>query len=251
MAGVLPSRGASQERSHQTSIYIHNPQDIRKRSLGRALRGAARGEPARYRGRPLEPPGLPKGPVPRPAGKIRGVRGGVPRCKILTYSTAHLSRFLWFEFKSFLAGPALKYDAVMIQETHWGKSARFSVAGWTAITSSGRDKADGVAVFVHPKYARESVRYAEVVEGRVLRVQVALAASRLEVICVYRHVWSGKGSVDTCRDKRRSVLRKLGTAIRQVPARDTLIVGGDFNSGILKSPGLVGPAVLPLVGWGT
>ena len=27
-------------------------------------------------------------------------------------------------------------------------------------------------------------------------------------------------------------------------------MGGDFNSGILKSPGLVGPAVLPLGGWG-
>ena len=105
-------------------------------------------------------------------------------------------------------------------------------------------KADGVMVLLSPEVSATTVRWKEHQKGRLLETRFDWHGARTTVLAVYQHVWSPAKTVQANKQDRAAVLRALSRAVRRVPARDTLVVAGDFNSSVSPTPRLVGPRTL-------
>ena len=63
-------------------------------------------------------------------------------------------------------------------------------------------------------------------------------------MAVYQHVWSPAKTVQANKQDRAAVLKSLARCVKQVPARDALVIAGDFNSSVSPIPRLIGPRTL-------
>ena len=105
-------------------------------------------------------------------------------------------------------------------------------------------KADGVMVLLSPEVPTNTVRWKEHMTGRLLETRFDWHGARTTMLAVYQHVWSPAKTVQANKQDRAAVLKTLSRSVRRVPARDTLIVAGDFNSSVSPTPRLVGPRTL-------
>ena len=105
-------------------------------------------------------------------------------------------------------------------------------------------KADGVMVLLSPEVPTNTVRWKEHMKGRLLETRFDWHGARTTVLAVYQHVWSPAKTVQANKQDRAAVLKALSRSVRRVPARDTMIVAGDFNSSVSPTPRLVGPRTL-------
>ena len=80
--------------------------------------------------------------------------------------------------------------------------------------------------------------------GRLLETRFDWHGARTTVLAVYQHVWSPAKTVQANKQDRAAVLKALSRGVRRVPARDTMIIAGDFNSSVSPTPRLVGPRTL-------
>ena len=176
-------------------------------------------------------------------GARRGGQKHVQRFKVLSLNVGSLSTLMWQELRVYLASPANPHDAIMLQETHWSTCSEFRTTGWTAIHSGTTARADGVMTLVHPKHPSARVRYEEVTPGRVLRVQVQMPTGRVELFNCYQHPHNFAGNQETLKEKRQSLLNRLGRSIQGIPQRATLIVAGDFQAELTPQAPLIGRAV--------
>ena len=176
-------------------------------------------------------------------GARRGGQKHVQRFKVLSLNVGSLSTLMWQELREYLASPANPRDAIMLQETHWSTCSEFRTNGWTAIHSGTTARADGVMTLVHPKHPSARVRYEEVTPGRVLRVQVQMPTGRVELFNCYQHPHNFASNQETLKEKRQSLLNKLGRSIQGIPQRATLIVAGDFQAELTPQAPLIGRAV--------
>ena len=105
-------------------------------------------------------------------------------------------------------------------------------------------KADGVMVLLSPDVPTNTIRWQEHVTGRVLETRFDWHGARTTVMAVYQHVWSPAKTVQANKQDRAAVLKSLARSVKQVPARDTLVIAGDFNSSVSPIPRLIGPRTL-------
>ena len=73
----------------------------------------------------------------------------------------------------------------------------------------------------------------------------------LDAISCYQYVWRSKENLQSNKDNRSSLLRKLGSSIRGMPQRNTLLVMGDFNMSLRSDVKYVGPSTVPSCRLGT
>ena len=176
-------------------------------------------------------------------GGRRGGQKHVQRFRVLSLNVGSLSTLMWQELREYLASPANPRDAIMLQETHWSTCSEFRTNGWTAIHSGTTARADGVMTLVHPKHPSTRVRHEEIAPGRVLRVQVQMPTGRVELFNCYQHPHNFTSNQETLKEKRQSLLNKLGRSIQGIPQRATLIVAGDFQAELTPQAPLIGRAV--------
>ena len=176
-------------------------------------------------------------------GARRGGQQHVQRFRVLSLNVGSLSTLMWQELRECLASPANPHDAIMLQETHWSTCSEFRTNGWTAIHSGTTARADGVMTLAHPKHPSTRVRHEEIAPGRVLRVQVQMPAGRVELFNCYQHPHNFTSNQETLKEKRQSLLNKLGRSIQGIPQRATLIVAGDFQAELTPQAPLIGRAV--------
>ena len=229
-----------------------NPLGLRagKQAWRRAQRQASQHGHTWYRGRLLWSAGTQHQfvvtPQPRKARRPRPVntpRGATARLKVMTLNVGHMSVFLWGELKAHLGSGTCDYDVICLQELHWSQTCQFSVGGWSAVVSAGHDRSDGVMVLVNPKFQQSQVKYDEIIRGRLLRVQIAVADIRVEIFCCYQFVWQTTLTKEDNLRRRQSLLDKLCTQVRAIAKRSTVVVLGDFNAELVPSPGRVGQSL--------
>ena len=247
LLGCPPTHGAGVTPGQQGDIH---PQHIRvgKRAWLRAQRQA--NGYTWYRGRLLWSTGAPSQIVgtqslhlTRRSRPMVTPRGATARLKVMTLNFGHMSAFLWGELKAHLGSGTCDYDVVCLQELHWSQTCQFSVGGWSVVVSAGQDKSDGVMVLVNPRFKQSQVKYDEVLQGRLLRVQLAIEASRVEIFCCYQFVWQTVLAKDENLRRRQNLLDKLCTQVRAIARRATVIVLGDFNAELVPSQGRVGQSL--------
>ena len=105
-------------------------------------------------------------------------------------------------------------------------------------------KADGVMVLLSPEVPANTVRWKEHLKGRLLETRFDWHGARTTVLAVCQHVWSPAKTVQANKQDRAAVRKALSRGVRRVPARDTMIIAGDFNSSVSPTPRLVGPRTL-------
>ena len=105
-------------------------------------------------------------------------------------------------------------------------------------------KADGVMVLLSPEIPTNTVRWKEHVKGRLLETRFDWHGARTSVLTVYQHVWSPAKTVQGNKQDRAAILKSLARSVKRVPARDTLVIAGDFNSSVSPTPRLIGPRTL-------
>ena len=105
-------------------------------------------------------------------------------------------------------------------------------------------KADGVMVLLSPAIPTNTIRWKEHVRGRLLETRFDWHGSRTTVLAVYQHVWSPAKTVQANKQDRAAILKSLVRSVKRVPARDTLVIAGDFNSSVSPTPRLIGPRTL-------
>ena len=151
------------------------------------------------------------GPRRRPACRRRG--GQAQRLKILSVNVNSLGGFLWSEVKIFLSGEGLKYDFVFLQETHRAASSAFQIDRWMTVGSATK-RGEGVLTLVNPKYDASTVRYQEIVPGRVLRVKVCREDTAIETLNIYQHVWVHTDEPEQNQHRRQQLLDKCTAAVQ-------------------------------------
>ena len=149
-----------------------------------------------YRGRviwsadvPHQYVGTGSGRRPHRQRPVATARGATARLKVMTLNVGHMSACLWGELKAHLSSGDCDYDVLCLQELHWSQTCQFSVQSWSVVVSAGRNKADGVIVLVNPKFRQSQVKYDEIMKGRLLRVQLAMGDTRVEIFCCYQFAW--------------------------------------------------------------
>ena len=127
-----------------------------------------------------------------------------------------------------------------LQETHWSTSSEFIVQGWRAVHSGSKARADGVLTLFHPRHKADTIRHEEIQQGRVLRTQLQTPHGRVEVFNCYQFPHNFTVNPTILRDKRQTLLSKLGRAVAGIPLRATLIIAGDFQAEVKPAAPHVG-----------
>ena len=137
-----------------------------------------------------------------------------------------------------------------IQETHWPYHAEYSSGSRQFVHSSSGTASGGVLFIIHNSLTHNSaIRYAEVLPGRLLHLRIE-SSPPMDFMGVYQHSWNPhhKELQGTSDEKLEQLLRqracvwdRLRSWTASIPARNKLVIVGDFNCTLTPSPPNVGP----------
>ena len=202
---------------------------------------------------------------------------------MLSWDAGHLGTQQWAEIKAWLnTGASASCDLLALQETHWNETAEFTVEGWQCVSSAKKGapraskgkakprqrrrpqhpapqedtittaeakvdtgRADGVMLLLSPAIDKKTIRWKEHLKGRLIQASFSWHGARVHVLIAYPHVWSSQKSVHQNKEDRAKLLGSLASALRAIPARDTLLLAGDFNAQLHANQNLVGRSSTP------
>ena len=217
-----------------------------KQSLLRAQKRANRFGRTTYHGRVLTAKQLgshsPK-PAPKSASCTSPPPYPKPHVDVLTWNSSGLSQSKLAELLAWLNAEdsPSRYRIVCITETHWSDTSEFHMQGWNAVHSGFSTKAAGILLLVHEDLcAPHQIRYKEILPGRLVHLRIYQgSAPAIDILGTYQYAWNlarGPGSQPQRRkallDERLDVWQKIRSWVQSIPARNALLLIGDFNCGL-------------------
>ena len=184
--------------------------------------------------------------VPDQGGKATG--RPVPKVSVFNWNVGGLASHVFQELMAWLATHGT-WDIIILQETHWGTTEDSNSGEWSCIHSSGHaaqdgpDKFAGVMILLSRKAFR-NIAAQEHVPGRLLHARALHVQSQhtVDVISIYQHVHRTHTSLSQNRKLRQNVWHALQQLLDSLPARNKVIIGGDFNSTLRAAHPGIGPA---------
>ncbi|CAE7466581.1 unnamed protein product [Symbiodinium sp. CCMP2592] len=242
---TLASASVANERGFKAGsinvVDIHSSR-IKKRSLKRAIARAERQGTSNYKGKQLFSASLSSGAGMRPTRETLKQRVGV-----LSWNCGGLSELLFAEIKLYLRQHP-EVHILLLQETHRSNLQEWSEDGWTFVGSPcAKPRSGGVMLGIREDFcSRDTLRWQELVPGRLLQARCFAQGQHLDILGVYQHTLPfGSAELARVLQLRWGLWDKLDTALRSLPTRSSIIVAGDLNSGLEKSPPCTGGGVLP------
>ena len=138
-------------------------------------------------------------------------------------------------------------DFFSVQESHWGFDCDWSTSSWHFVHSStGQQRSGGILAGVNAKHShRESVKWRDVVPGRLLHVRFTYKLQQIDLIVLYQHAMTfSKGELRKGTFLRRAQLwRALDTLLGSLPLRSSVVLMGDFNATLEPSRHVAGSGI--------
>ena len=235
-----------------TSVKTRQPLNVpntrsAKRAFQRACNRATRYGHTQYRGRTFTSAQVPldrRQAVPTPCFPRARKRTPPEGLTVLSWNAGGLGGGVYDEVMTHLS--ASNIDIAVIQESKWSECMEYTSGAWSCIHSGCKThKHAGILVAVHSRVALPSqLRFEHYLKGRLLHVRVPLQTSdsrHLHVVAIYQktHVVSDKNTPV----QRQQAWQALHKCLSRVPARDSIVLTGDFNTPLASLPPHVGPFV--------
>ncbi|CAE7429260.1 Pol [Symbiodinium natans] len=223
---------------------------VRKRALRRAIGRAARNSDhtTMYKGRRCTlqalrgvNSGSPLRPAPRSRARACDRHKG-PRLSAVTWNVGGLSQDAWLEVQIWLH-EQVTYDIVFLQETHWRFASSWSLPRYHVFHSGATDhRFQGCMILVRKTLASfESIRWSSPLNGHVLQVKLPVAHRHVDLINVYQYAFHTGPDKAAVLHKRERVIYHLDKLLSSLPIRNTLLMGGDFNTTATRDARAFGP----------
>ena len=232
----------------------------RKRSYKRAVRRAAQseGQHTQYRGRVCT--------LQQLCRSYRGHRSSLTcsrrsqqhylqraqnRLLVLTWNAGGLTQALWQELLLNLEHmhPSERPQVVCVQETHWtaAVAATFSTSDWEIYTSPTTDnKSAGLLTLIDKRLTAQcQVVYADPIPGRLQHIRLLQGSWTADILNIYQKPYnSHPQAIRQAKEIRLGVWEALRKLLHVLPARNTVVLLGDYNCPI-KSCAATGVRISP------
>ena len=130
-------------------------------------------------------------------------------------------------------------DLIQLQDTRWGFTGDWTDNTFAYIHSGSQDRAGGLLTIIRKAFCPpDRLSWREVTPGRLLHVRLYLESTGLDLVNFYQHPWTG--SDQQRQDKRSGLLGALDGLLAGLPQRNVVILAGDFNSSLPRTPHCVG-----------
>ena len=130
-------------------------------------------------------------------------------------------------------------DLLQLQDTRWGFTGDWTDSSFAYIHSGSQDRAGGLLTIIRKAFCPpDRISWREVTPGRLLHARLYLDSTGLDLVNLYQHPWTG--SDQQCKDKRSGLLDTLDGLLAGLPQRNVVILAGDFNSSLARTPHCVG-----------
>ena len=256
---VTASMPPAHVATHSASTYSF----ARKRSYKRAVRRAAQsdGQHTQYRGRVCALQQLCRGyrgQRPLSGSSRRSQQHFLQRAQnrllVLTWNAGGLTQALWQELLLTLEhmNPCERPQVVCVQETHWTAvvAATFRTSDWEIYTSpTTANKSAGLLTLIDKRLAPHcQVVYADPIPGRLQHIRLLQGSWTADVLNIYQKPYnSHPKAVRQAKEIRLEVWETLCKLLHVLPARNTVVLLGDYNCPI-KPCAAAGVRISPVLG---
>ncbi|CAE7331161.1 unnamed protein product, partial [Symbiodinium sp. KB8] len=198
---------------------------------------------AAYRGRRLVAtvPRLPVAPDERP-------KQHAERFEIFSWNCGGLSQLLLEEIKLMLKMHS-GIKIMVLVETHHSYTNEWVDGDWTFVHSpAASPKQGGILLGIRRDFCtKETMRWQELIPGRLLHLRCfAKDLQHLDVIAVYQHALPfGAEALNASLVKRKAMWGKLDKLLGSLPVRSSVVLAGDFNSGLNTTADFAGFGIVP------
>ncbi|CAE7491773.1 unnamed protein product [Symbiodinium sp. CCMP2592] len=161
------------------------------------------------------------------------------RLLFLSWNAGGLSQALWQEFLLTLENmpPDERPQIVCVQETHWTDKVAptFPTATWDVYTSPTTDnKSAGLLILLNKNATRNCrIVYADPQPGRVQHLRILHDKWAVDLLHIYQKPHNSHPlALQSSKTIRLAVWECIGKILAALPARNTVIMLGDFNTQI-------------------
>ena len=162
------------------------------------------------------------------------------RLNVLTYNCAGLTSALYTELLVWLKLRCP--DIVFLQETHWAEDRDYATDQWHIISSGCSTRHSGVMILLSKaSFPQPCIRSDVLVSGRLLMVKAQSQGCCHYLINIYQKVHDGSKDGSLLRNTIWDALQK---AVSTCPSRHSLVIAGDFNTGLQACAPHTGSAVI-------
>ena len=247
-AALATSVSAAKPAGKNASLCVeamcaHRAQRIRKRSLFRAIRRAQTQGQATYRGRPL----IPSAPA-LPVVSCAPPKKHAERFEIFSWNCGGLSQLLLSEVK-FLLQRHRAIKIMILVETHHSYTNEWTDGDWTFVHSPAASaKQGGILLGIRRDFCHQAtLRWQELIPGRLLHLRCfAQNLQHLDVVAIYQHTLPfGTEALDAALKKRKGLWSRLDAFLSSLPVRSSVLLAGDFNSGLNATATFAGFGIVP------
>ena len=157
------------------------------------------------------------------------------RFEIFSWSCGGLSQLLLSEVKLLLQRHS-EIKIMILVETHHSYSNGWTEGDWIFVhTSAASPRQWGILIGVRKDFCSQAMlRWQELILGRLLHFRCfARDQQHLDVVAVYQHTLPfGAEALDAALKKRKTLWSRLDKFLRSLPVRSSVVLAGDFNSGL-------------------
>eukprot|EP00438_Fugacium_kawagutii_P018546 Skav204351 [mRNA] locus=scaffold3936:141329:147985:- [translate_table: standard] len=135
-------------------------------------------------------------------------------------------------------------EIATITETHWKLNRTWSTPAWHIHHSSSAGKGDGMMILVSARrWSSQALGWDVLEAGRLVHVRIRMHTRHIDSIHCYQYADRHDA---TRKQARQHWWSQLSSLLTRLPARNTLLLQGDFNCSLSRCSGLVGTSHFPL-----